>query len=313
MKGTLHKTESGWQVWYHAKEDLFYSNTGVRILPLIDSDYYEVNRPGQYNDGKEVEFKVIHFPVPPTNGLLSNSIDTYAQLIDKTFVPMKGGESWDKILDKAIQDKAEAFTDGHYHYRGKDAFIEGYKQSQEDTKGIRYTEEDMRELYAYAKNDNTNLEDYLQALNKQDSEWITMKEGDITVNFKPMPEFDEPNIHNEYPTKLHQLQIQAAEECFRKYPNNEDLYTTDELKNAYKAGVIDGLKEWTLDSYDRPKYPEVKIICPRCKDIMPCECNANWDTIWKDFRANKNSSYSWSLIEYLKENYNPPIKKQDNG
>ena len=56
MKGTLHKTESGWQVWYHAKEDLFYGNTGVRILPIIDSDYYEVNRPCQYNEGKEVEF-----------------------------------------------------------------------------------------------------------------------------------------------------------------------------------------------------------------------------------------------------------------
>jgi len=26
----------------------------------------------------------------------------------------------------------------------------------------------------------------------QDSEWITMKEGDITVNFIPMPEFNEP-------------------------------------------------------------------------------------------------------------------------
>jgi hypothetical protein len=81
----------------------------------------------------------------------------------------------------------------------------------------------------------------------------------------------------EYPTKLYQLQIQAAEACFRKYPNNEELYPTDELKDAYKAGVIDGLREWTLDSYDKAKYPEVKIICPRCKAIMPCECNANWD------------------------------------
>jgi hypothetical protein len=78
--------------------------------------------------------------------------------------------------------------------------------------------------------------------------WLTMKEGDITVNFKPMPEFNEPS----YPTKLHQLQIQAAEACFRKYPNNEELYPTDELKDAYKAGVIDGLREWRLDSYNPP-------------------------------------------------------------
>jgi hypothetical protein len=192
MKGTLHKTEGGWQVWYHAKEDLFYGNTGVRILPIIDYGY--VNGPGlsDSNEGQEVEFKVIEFPVPPTNGPVSNSISKYAQLIDKTFVPMKGGEGWDKILNKAIEDKAEDFTNGHYHYRGKDAFIHGYKQGQENTKAMRYTEEDMRELYTYAKRDDSNLEDYLQALNKQDSDWITMKEGDITVNFKPMPEFNEP-------------------------------------------------------------------------------------------------------------------------
>jgi hypothetical protein len=191
MKGTLHKTESGWQVWYYAKDDLFYGNTGVRILPLIDSDYYEVNRPGQYNIGKEVEFEIIKYPNPPHNPTY-HSIDIAAKLIDKAYVPMKGGEGWDKILNKAIEDKAEDFTNGHYHYRGKDAFIHGYKQGQENTKAMRYTEEDMRELYTYAKRDDSNLEDYLQALNKQDNDWITMKEGDITVNFKPMPEFNEP-------------------------------------------------------------------------------------------------------------------------
>lgn len=72
--------------------------------------------------------------------------------------------------------------------------------------------------------------------------WLTMKEGDITVNFKPMPEFDEPA----YPTRLDQLREQA------------------------------------------------------------------WDTIWKDFRANKNASYSWALFQYLEDNYNPPTKKQED-
>lgn len=165
MKGTLHKTESGWQVWYHAKEDLYYGNTGVRILPILDYGY--VNGPGlsDSDEGQEVEFEIIKYPNPPHNPTY-HSIDIAAKLIDKV----------------------------------------------------------------------------------QDSEWITMKEGDITVNFKPMPEFDEPR----YPTKLHQLQIQAAEACFRKYPNNEELYPTDELKDAYKAGVIDGLREWRLDSYNPP-------------------------------------------------------------
>jgi hypothetical protein len=27
--------------------------------------------------------------------------------------------------------------------------------------------------------------------------------------------------------------------------------------------------------------------------------------------ANKNASYSWALLEYLRDNYNPPTKKQD--
>jgi hypothetical protein len=130
MKGTLHKTESGWQVWYHAKDDLFYGNTGVRILPLHDGDYFEVNRPGQYSEGKEVEFEIIKYPNPPHNPTY-HSIDIAAKLIDKV----------------------------------------------------------------------------------QDSEWITMKEGDITVNFKPIPEFDEPA----YPTRLDQLREQAWEEIIREF------------------------------------------------------------------------------------------------
>ena len=79
--------------------------------------------------------------------------------------------------------------------------------------------------------------------------WITMKEGDITVNFKPMPEFDDPK-YPDYPTRAQQLHIQIAEECFKKYPNNKELYTTDELIDAYKAGVIDGFKE--AQNYNPP-------------------------------------------------------------
>lgn len=54
----------------------------------------------------------------------------------------------------------------------------------------------------------------------------------------------------DYPTRAQQLHIQIAEECFRKYPNNEELYTTDELKDAYKAGVIDGFKK--AQNYNPP-------------------------------------------------------------
>jgi hypothetical protein len=169
MKGTLHKTESGWQVWYHAKEDLFYGNTGVRILPL-HPDAYSVNGPMKDVvtswEGQEVEFEIVANEGEPL-GRGEQPYKQYAKLVDKATRPL--------------------------------------------------TEDDA---------------------------WITMKEGDITVNFKPMPEFDDPK-YPDYPTRAQQLREQA------------------------------------------------------------------WDVIWKDFRANKNASYSWALLEYLKDNYNPPTKKQD--
>jgi len=158
MKGTLHKTESGWVV---INIQATLNGPLLQSLPLIDNGHIDGLALYKSNEGLEVEFEIIEFPIPPTNGPISNSISKYAKLVDN---------------------------------------------------------------------------------------WLTMKEGDITVNFKPMLEFDEPR----YPTKLHQLQIQAAEACFKKYPNNEELYPTDELKDAYKAGVIDGLREWRLDSYNPP-------------------------------------------------------------
>ena len=152
MRGTLHKTESGWQVWYHAKDDLYHGSIRVRILPILDHGY--VNGPGlsDSDEGQEVEFEIVD------------------EIIDL-------GRHGSTVVEKA----------------------------------------------------------------KLVDNWLTMKEGDITVNFKPMPEFDDPV----YPTRADQLREQA------------------------------------------------------------------WDVIWKDFRANKNASYSWALIEYLRNNYNPPTKKQD--
>ena len=236
MKGTLHKTESGWQVRY-PKYDL--TNTSVQgtkfdedyfeTLPLIDNGHIDGLKLYDSNEGLEVDFEIVDFPVPPTNGPVSNSFSKYAKLVDKATRPL--------------------------------------------------TEDDA---------------------------WITMKEGAITVNFIPMPEFYDPK-YPDYPTRAQQIHIQIAEECFRKYPNNKELYTTDELKDAYKAGVIDGLKEWTLDSYDRPKYPEVKIICPRCKAIMPCPCNLTW----YDIMAESNSHDDSEILAYITKNYNPPTKKQD--
>ena len=178
MKGTLHKTGSGWQVWYHAKHELYHSSIRVKILPILDHGY--VNGPGlsDSDDGQEVEFEIVANEGEP----LGRGEQPYKQ--------------YAKIVDKATRPVTE------------------------------------------------------------DDAWLTMKEGDITVNFKPMPEFDDP------------------------------------------------------------KYPEVKIVCPRCKAIMPCECNSSWDNVLKDCGLpNKMAVHTHELLqvlEYLKDNYNPPTKKQDN-
>lgn len=181
MKGILHKTESGWQVWYHAKQDLYYGNTGVRILPILDHGY--VNGPGlsDSDEGKEVEFEIFD------NREICNCACHRNADITHFVACCNDGYKTDNL--------------GHVNY--------------------------------YAK-----LVD----------NWLTMKEGDITVNFKPMPEFDDP------------------------------------------------------------KYPEVKIICPRCKVIMPCPCNLTW----YDIMAESNSHDDSEILAYIIKNYNPPTKKQDN-
>jgi hypothetical protein len=165
MKGILHKTEQGWIVIYDEVIGENIVKKNQNSLPLLDNGHIDGLKLYDSNEGLEVEFEIVEFPVPPTNGPVSNSISIYAKLVDKATRPL--------------------------------------------------TENDA---------------------------WITMKEGDITVNFKPLPEFDEPA----YPTRLVQLKEQA------------------------------------------------------------------WDVIWKEFRDNKNASYAWSLFEHLRDNYNPPTKKQDN-
>jgi hypothetical protein len=149
MKGTLHKTESGWVVKYHKYDMTNPAVPGTKFAedyfgqyPLIDNGHIDGLKLYASNEGLEVEFEIVSNEGEPL-GKGEQPYTQYAKLMDQKPIPMKGGEGWDKILNKAIEDKAEAFTDGHYHYRGKDAFIEGYKQGQEDTKGMRYTEEDI--------------------------------------------------------------------------------------------------------------------------------------------------------------------------
>ena len=170
MKGTLHKTESGWQVWYHAKEDLFYGNTGVRILPILDHGY--VNGPGlsDSDDGQEVEFEIF----------------------------------------------------------------------------------DNREICNCACHKNPDITHFVACCNNG--------------------------------------------------------YKTDNLGHVnYYAKLVDKATRPVTEDDAWPKYPEVKIICPRCKALMPCTCNLTW----YDIMAESNSHDDSEILAYIIKNYNPPTKKQD--
>jgi len=206
MRGTLHKTESGtessWEVWYYAKDDLYHGSIRVRILPLLPDDAAGlfIQDTDNINHGKEVEFEIFdnrqicncachrdpnitHFVACCNDGYKTDNlghVNYYAKLVDQKHTPMKGGEGWDKILNKAIEDKAT----------------------------------------------------------------------------RPLTEKD----------------------------------------------------AW-------PVYPEVKIICPRCKALMPCSCNSSWDDVFRAFHLAEQQvpigARRLILDVWLTENYNPPTKKQD--
>jgi hypothetical protein len=184
MKGTLHKTESGWQVYYHAKDDLYHGSIRVKILPILDHGY--VNGPGlsDSNEGLEVEFNIFD------NREICNCACHSNPDITHFVACCNDGYSTDNM--------------GHVNY--------------------------------YAK----LIDKATRPLTKDDS-WLTIKEGDITVNFKPLPEFDEPA----YPTKLVQLKEQA------------------------------------------------------------------WNVIYQEFIKDTDGISSLALLEYLRDIYNPPTKKQD--
>ena len=131
MRGTLHKTESGWQVWYHAKDDLFYGNTGVRILPILDHGY--VNGPGlsDFDEGQEVEFNIFdnreicncachrnaditHFVACCNNGYKTDNlghVNYYAKLVDKATRPLTEDDAWPEYSTRADQLREQGWLE----------------------------------------------------------------------------------------------------------------------------------------------------------------------------------------------------------
>lgn len=77
MKGTLHKTESGWHV---INIQATLNGPLLQSLPLIDNGHIDGLMLYDSNEGLEVEFEIVDFP--------SNSISKYAKLVDKATRPL---------------------------------------------------------------------------------------------------------------------------------------------------------------------------------------------------------------------------------
>jgi hypothetical protein len=95
----------------------------------------------------------------------------------------------------------------------------------------------------------------------------------------------------------------------------EDAKNLDDIPDAYKV-LNDNEIEFDIIEVILSTNDNKVILNDFAKIKMPTIDNDNsnkesWDTVWKDFRRIKNASYSWALLEYLKDNYNPPTKKQN--
>jgi len=70
--------------------------------------------------------------------------------------------------EKEIKQLAEEFTNGHYHYRGKDSFIHGYIRCQEDMSSKEIQPEEI-----WNKESQDKIKEYiLNHVNNQSSEDI---------------------------------------------------------------------------------------------------------------------------------------------
>ena len=117
MKGTLHKTESGWQVWYHAKDELYHGSIRVRILPLHPDEPMLVDKRWE---GQEVEFEIfdnrercncichkdssiMHFMACCNDGYKTDDlghVNYYAKIVDKATRPLTETDAYRTRLDQ---------------------------------------------------------------------------------------------------------------------------------------------------------------------------------------------------------------------
>jgi len=93
----------------------------------------------------------------------------------------------------------------------------------------------------------------------------------------------------------------------------DDARNLDEIPNAYEVlnnnEIEFDITEVILSTNDNKVILNdfARIKSPTINKVDTTK--VSWDTVWKDFRVKKNASYSWALLEYLRDNYNPPTKK----
>jgi hypothetical protein len=131
---------------------------------------------------------------------------------------MKTPEQIEKLADEKYLEKVEDINNstirGFIVSAVKGGFVEGYQQCQEDMA------------------DN----------------WLTMKEGDITVNFKPIPEFDEPA----YPTRLDQLREQGWLEIDKAFSKYWTEYTDGDFSHFTAVEKAQRKIGWLKENYNPP-------------------------------------------------------------
>lgn len=119
MKGTLHKAESGWQVWYQNREDLFYEGTLVKILPLHPDEPMLVDKRWE---NTEVEFEIVANEGEPL-GRGEQPYKQYAKLIDDDL------SDWDVTLTDGLEEEEWDTKQAQSpKYKAEDLFVTYYQR-----------------------------------------------------------------------------------------------------------------------------------------------------------------------------------------
>lgn len=125
MKGTLSKTESGWEVWYAKPRTDNQNGYLAGRLPLINKGYVSGLR---LYEGLEVEFDIIHAIIPVEDG---TTMHKCAKLIPIEFQTKPGfvEKRTEQMLEHLANEEFKNVGDeGLFpNHTDKDIWIAGFK------------------------------------------------------------------------------------------------------------------------------------------------------------------------------------------